>query len=182
MFKKSEVSMKPTVRLKQSNKATQGFTLIELVVVIVILGILAATAAPKFIDLTADARTSTLEGVEASVKGASALIYSKAIVKGVQNLPFSSLTLSDDPDGTNPFYISYGYPVVLSSSTDASTYWKRIIDVGNDFIIISNTGGKLIIYPNDITAPTGSSDPCIVTYSNATGEYSKPTIAVKDCV
>ena len=49
----------------------KGFTLIELVVVIVILGILAATAAPKFIDLTGDAKASVMRGVEASIESVS---------------------------------------------------------------------------------------------------------------
>jgi len=45
----------------------KGFTLIKLVVVIVTLGIIAVTVAPKFIDLTGEARTATLEGVKASI-------------------------------------------------------------------------------------------------------------------
>ena len=60
-----------------------GFTLIELVVVIVILGILAATAAPKFMDLQGDARVSALSGLSGAVKSAINLSYSKAILKGV---------------------------------------------------------------------------------------------------
>jgi MSHA pilin protein MshA len=50
-----------------SNKKQQGFTLIELVIVIVILGILAATAAPKFIDLSTDARIATLKGMQGAM-------------------------------------------------------------------------------------------------------------------
>ncbi|ACJ27327.1 MSHA pilin protein MshA [Shewanella piezotolerans WP3] len=46
-----------------------GFTLIELVVVIIILGILAVTAAPKFINLQGDARVSTLQGMKAAIQG-----------------------------------------------------------------------------------------------------------------
>jgi len=61
-----------------------GFTLIELVVVIVILGILAATAAPKFMNLQSDARISALDGLKASLKSGVSMVYSKAILSGVE--------------------------------------------------------------------------------------------------
>ncbi len=48
-------------------KRQQGFTLIELVVVIVILGILAVTAAPKFMNLQGDARNASLQGLKGAI-------------------------------------------------------------------------------------------------------------------
>ena len=57
------------------SQRNRGFTLIELVVVIVILGILAAVALPKFIDLTGDASNSAVQGVAGALASASSINY-----------------------------------------------------------------------------------------------------------
>lgn len=55
--------------------ATKGFSLIELIVVILILGLLAVTAAPKFLDINSDARVATLRNLEGTVKSTSELAH-----------------------------------------------------------------------------------------------------------
>lgn len=61
-------------------KQQQGFTLIELVVVIVILGILAAVAVPKFVDLSDEAETAALQGVAGSLTSAMGINYAGCAV------------------------------------------------------------------------------------------------------
>ncbi|WP_394127995.1 type II secretion system protein [Vibrio hepatarius] len=95
-------------------KRQGGFTLIELVVVIVILGILAVTAAPRFLNLQDDARNATLEGLAGAMQGASSIVYGKSAIDGSEAQSSASVVLSGDTINT-----AFGYPLATQADLEA---------------------------------------------------------------
>lgn len=149
-------------------KRQAGFTLIELVVVIVILGILAITAAPKFLNMQGDARVSALNGMKAAMQSASSMVYSKAIIKGVETSVASSVTA-----GSAAISTVYGYPEASSNGIG-----KTLSDTTNDWTVVSS--GAAGISGTYTIRPTSAPSTCIVTYQAASSSSSAPTISVAD--
>ena len=92
------------VTLKKNEK---GFTLVEVIAVLVILGILAAVAVPKFFDMQATARTKALEGAVGELNGQVALAFAQNALNGGTAGAYSGFTGYIGPDfavtiGANP--------------------------------------------------------------------------------
>jgi MSHA pilin protein MshA len=128
-------------------KQQSGFTLIELVLVIVILGILAATALPRFSDLSREARISSVNGMAGALRSAAAIAAATRLARGV------AAGGSTVIDGQTINFVN-GYP-------DAETI---------DLMLVDNTG----FTPADTAtthtlAVTGATAPCEVVYTESVG-------------
>ena len=96
----------------------QGFTLVELVVIIVLLGILASVAVPKYVTYTKEARTATLNGLAGAIRSTVVLTQAKYVAVG--DTTATSITLSDGTTVTTTSGANGGIPTVAASGIQAA--------------------------------------------------------------
>jgi len=140
-----------------------GFTLIELIAVIVILGILSATAMPKFVNLAADARVASLRAAKGALASAAAMARARSLI---------------DPNATSVTIegvqvdIANGYP---ATTTDAQARaFAELAGVANDYVI-DTAKGELKVTPKGVSPATATK--CFVTYKPPATFGGTPRIA-----
>ncbi|MCG9680719.1 type II secretion system protein [Vibrio sp. Isolate24] len=142
-------------------KKQGGFTLIELVVVIVILGILAVTAAPRFLNLQGDAREASLQGLKGAIDGAAGIVYGKAAIDGIEAQASGSV------DSIN---VVYGYPAATTTGIGAA-----VTGLSTDWAVAASSGSSITYGFESNTSAT-----CAVTYTQATSSAAATTAVVDD--
>jgi MSHA pilin protein MshA len=135
-------------RFSQRSSSQHGFTLIELVVVIVILGILAAFAIPRFANIASDARISAINGMAGTLRSTAALVHGMALAR---NVTAGTLTLEG-----SAVTITNGYPAAAAGGIQAA-----MVNLDTSTFGITHAGGVTTVTVTGAGTPAN----CSVTYT-----------------
>jgi MSHA pilin protein MshA len=151
--------------MRKINKQT-GFTLIELIMVIVILGVLSAFALPRFADLGGNARAASINGLAASLKAASNIAHAQELANG--GLHNDDVTL----EGATVNMIGF-YPTANATGIDVAAQ----VDTTNDY---TAAGGGAGLAAARVYSLAGGSGNCQVTYTSASATSATVSTVVVD--
>lgn len=126
-------------------RSKAGFTLIELVLVIVILGILAVTAIPKFLDIQDSAHDAAERGVVGAVRGGIAIFHASALIYNTTAWP----TTLDDT-------------AINLSASSTELFFENVLEPGVDADWAKGGAANIYVY-----VPTQNS----YTYNSGTGTF-----------
>jgi len=115
------LTLKEEMEMKEFVKNKKGFTLIELIMVIVILGILAAVAVPKFLDLQGSARTARLDNLTGALRSAVNILHANYIISGT-TYDVTSVVNSVDAQGLTPVVAS-GTSITAADDNSVTRTW-----------------------------------------------------------
>lgn len=127
-----------------SNRQT-GFTIIELIVVIALLGILSAVALPRFINVTDKAHVAAVEGAGAGFATGLALLKAQVIANGTLGTQTNNVAGYGDDTldvNTNGYAIGTDDGATLSTDSDCVGLWQGLFDANGPSVIASGSTGS----------------------------------------